>query len=71
MVVLDSMLKDWKISEKVCGVITDNGSNIVNATGLMEKSNTIHAFHTLCSCPLKWTQCFKGTVSSWSVLEAG
>ena len=36
MEVLDSMLKDWNISEKVCGGITDNGSNIVNAIGLME-----------------------------------
>ena len=29
-----SILKDWKISEKVCGGIIDNGSNIVNAIGL-------------------------------------
>lgn len=29
-----SILKDWKISEKVCGGITDNESNIVNAIGL-------------------------------------
>ena len=34
--VLDSMLKDWNISEKVCGGTTDNGSNIVNAIGLLE-----------------------------------
>ena len=36
MEVLDSMLKDWKITQKVCGGITDNGSNIVNVSGLME-----------------------------------
>ena len=47
MEVLDSMLKDWNISEKVCGGITDNGSNTVNAIGLMEIEHFPCFAHTL------------------------
>ena len=59
MEVLDSMLKDWNISEKVCGGITDNGSNIVNAIGLMEIEHFPCFAHT-CSCPLKMASMFQG-----------
>ena len=45
--VLDSMLKDWSISEKVCGGITDNAGNIVNAIGLLGIEHFPCVAHTL------------------------
>ena len=59
MEVLDSMLKDWKISEKVCGGITENGSNIVNATGLMEIEHFPCFPHTL-QLSIKMASMFQG-----------
>ena len=41
------MLKDWGISEKVCGGITDNASNTVNAIGLLGIEHFPCVAHTL------------------------
>ena len=45
--VLTTMLKDWKILRKVCGGITDNAGNIVNAIGLMGMEHFPCFAHTL------------------------
>ena len=45
--VLKSMLQDWNISEKVYAGVTDNGSNIVNAIGLMGIEHFPCFAHTL------------------------
>ena len=45
--VLSSMFSDWKITDKVCGGITDNGSNIVNAFTLLNIDHFPCIAHTL------------------------
>ena len=45
--VLKSMLQDWNISEKVYAGVTDNGSNIVNAIGLLGIEHFPCFAHTL------------------------
>ena len=69
MEVLDSMLKDWDISEKVCGGIIDNGSNIVSAIGLMEIEHFPCFAHTLQLSIIKWPQCSKFLVGARSWLN--
>ena len=44
------MLDDWRISEKVCGGIIDNGHYIVNAIGLMENEHFPCFAHALQLC---------------------
>ena len=44
---LESMFKDWGISEKVCGGITDNAGDIVNAIGLLGIEHFPCVAHTL------------------------
>ena len=45
--VLSSMFEDWKIAGKVCGGITDNASNMVNAFRLMGIEHFPCVAHTL------------------------
>ena len=45
--VLSSMFEAWNISEKVCGATTDNGTNIVNAFGLLGLEHFPCVAHTL------------------------
>ena len=45
--VLTSMFEDWKIAGKVCGGITDNASNMVNAFRLMGIEHFPCVAHTL------------------------
>ena len=45
--VLSSMFEDWKIAGKVCGGITDNASNMVNAFRLMGIKHFPCVAHTL------------------------
>ena len=45
--VLSSMFEDWKIAGKVCGGITDNASNMVNAFRLMGMEHFPCVAHTL------------------------
>ena len=45
--VLSAMFTNWKIKEKVCGGITDNGSNIVNALSLLKIDHFPCIAHTL------------------------
>ena len=45
--VLASMFQAWNISDKVCGAITDNGGNIVNAVGLLGIEHFPCMAHTL------------------------
>ena len=58
-------------SQKKCVEVLQRMEATLSMPLVWWKSNTFHVFHTLCSCPLKWPQCSKGTVSSRSVLEAG
>jgi len=45
--VLSSTFTDWKITDQVCGGITDNGSNIVNAFTLLNIDHFPCIAHTL------------------------
>ena len=45
--VPSAMFTNWKIKEKVCGDITDNGSNIVNAFSLLKIDHFPCIAHTL------------------------
>ena len=45
--VLSSMFSDWKITDKVCGGISDNGSNIVNSFTLLNIDHYPCIAHTL------------------------
>ena len=45
--VISTMLSNWKIKDKVCGGITDNGSNIVSAFRLLKIDHFPCIAHTL------------------------
>ena len=45
--VISTMFSNWKINDKVCGGITDNGSNIVNAFRLLKIDHFPCIAHTL------------------------
>ena len=63
--VISTMLSNWKIKDKVCGGITDNGSNIVSAFRLL-KIDHLHSSYFAASSEQR-SKGSKSTEDNWTL----
>ena len=62
--VFSTMFSNWKIKDKICGGITDNGSNIINGSILLKIDHFPCIAHTL---KLAVNKCLKVARVQWII----